>query len=617
EIIETLLEGAPALAVFPTGGGKSLCYQLTALHLEGLTVVVSPLLALMKDQIDFLVSKGVPAARLDSTLDGDEVRAVLGDLRDGRLKLLYVAPERFGNERFRQMLDRLTISLFVIDEAHCISEWGHNFRPDYLRLAHLAETLGIQRVLALTATATPDVARDIRHAFDIEETSYVNTGFYRPNLTLRVSDGSTTDRFELLMDRLRSRPRGATIVYVILRATAEEVADRLGRAGFEALCYHAGLERDARQSIQDRFMASPNTIIITTIAFGMGIDKQQIRYVYHFNLPKGLESYSQEIGRAGRDGEPSTCELLADASDVIVLENFVYGDTPEESALRDLVNELLDSGDELEISPHRLSSRHDIRILVVNTLITYLELEGILVSTGSRCTTYRFQPRRPSRDILASFDPARAEFLARVFRAAKQGRTWFTIDVPAVARQLSESRDRITRAVNFLGDRGDLELEASGFMQGYRVERRPEDRQALHEKIRHLFAEKERRDVERVHHVVELAESDQCLTRKLLLYFGEELGRDCGHCSPCLGDPAVALRRGSQAARPDAVTLEQVSLLRSRHPDALAAPRQIARFLCGLSSPLLTKTKLTRHGLFGRFEAVPFREILEIAGTIG
>ncbi len=613
EIIEKLIEGSPALAVFPTGGGKSLCYQLTALHLDGLTVVVSPLLALMKDQIDFLVGRGIAAARLDSTLEPEEVRSVYDALRASRLKLLYVAPERFANEGFRQMLERQRLSLFVVDEAHCISEWGHNFRPDYLRLARLSQQLGVRRVLALTATATPEVGRDICSAFDIVEDAYVNTGFYRANLTLRVSDCSSLDRQAVLEEHLKSRPRGATIVYVTLRSTAEAVAERLVEIGFPALCYHAGLDRDARQSIQDRFMASPDAIVVATIAFGMGIDKSDIRYVYHFNLPKGLESYSQEIGRAGRDGEPSTCELLANADDVIVLENFVFGDTPQETAVRSLVNELLDHSGELELANQRLADRHDIRSLVVSTLITYLELEGLLVSTGARCTTYRFQPRRSSQEILARFDPERAAFLARVFQAAKKGRTWLTIDVPATATALSETRERITKALNFLGDRGDLELKPSGFVQGYRLTGPPEDREALHQKMQLLFRERERRDVERVHQVVRLAQSSSCLTRELLSHFGEDLGRDCGHCSPCLGDPRIELSRSGEPLSLEEIDLAAVEALRSQHPESLAEPRQLARFLCGLTSPRLAKSKLTRHELFGRFERVPFSQVLELA----
>ncbi len=234
QVVSSLLAGRSALAVFPTGAGKSLCYQLPALMLDGVTVVVSPLIALMKDQIDLLARQGVDAARLDSSLDANEVRAVSDRLRDGSLKLLYVAPERFNNERFLAQLGETKIALFAVDEAHCISEWGHNFRPDYLKLAARARELGAERVLALTATATPAVVQDIRAGFGIEERDSVVTGFYRSNLTLLTTPVRAHERDQALIDRLRERAPGSTIVYVTLQRTAERVAALLAAAGLPA-----------------------------------------------------------------------------------------------------------------------------------------------------------------------------------------------------------------------------------------------------------------------------------------------------------------------------------------------------------------------------------------------
>ena len=227
QVVETLIAGRSALAVFPTGAGKSLCYQLPALLLDGVTVVVSPLIALMKDQIDALVLQGIDSARLDSSLGPDEARAVSERLRAGGLKLLYVAPERFNNERFLAQLAQVPISLFAVDEAHCISEWGHNFRPDYLKLATRARELGAERVLALTATATPAVVGDICSGFGIAEADAVVTGFYRPNLTMLTTPALASERDQLLIDRLQERPPGSTIVYVTLQKTALRVASLL------------------------------------------------------------------------------------------------------------------------------------------------------------------------------------------------------------------------------------------------------------------------------------------------------------------------------------------------------------------------------------------------------
>src|SRR5213083_768843 len=240
EVIEAIAGGADALVVMPTGGGKSLCYQLPALLLDGMTIVVSPLIALMKDQIDFLKRSGIAAARLDSSLEAAEQREVFDRFRAGSLKLLYVAPERFNNERFLAQLARIRISLFAVDEAHCISEWGHNFRPDYLKLAERARELSAERVLALTATATPAVVADIRAGFGIEEADAVVTGFYRPNLTLLMVPVAAGERDELLLERLRERAPGSTIVFVTLQRTAERVAALLAESGVPARAYHAG-----------------------------------------------------------------------------------------------------------------------------------------------------------------------------------------------------------------------------------------------------------------------------------------------------------------------------------------------------------------------------------------
>lgn len=613
--ISRLMAGKSVLAIFPTGGGKSMCYQLPALMLDNLTLVISPLIALMKDQLDFLIRHGAPAARLDSTLTREENLKLFDDLNAGALKLLYISPERLGNERFLRSIARQKISLLAIDEAHCISEWGHNFRPDYLKIARLAKELQVERVLALTATATPEVADDVRAAFDIAKEDEVHTGFYRPNLKLSVVPSDRGSRDAALVERMKRRPAGPTIVYVTLQKTAEDVAAMLSRNGLPATAYHAGLETEQRTAIQDAFMASDNAIIVATIAFGMGVDKSNIRYVYHYNLPKGLESYSQEIGRAGRDGKTSVCEMLACVADVTTLENFTYGDTPEASTVEALARDVLDGEEVFDISEYQLSYDHDVRPLVIKTLLTYLELEGLIQSTGPFYTEYKFQPQRSSAEIFALVSGERSEFLKKIFRFAKKGPKWFTLDLERVSLAINEPRDRIVAALTFLEERGDLIVQVAGLRQGYRRLKQPEDTAALIESLNERFQQREANDIARTAQVLAYAAHEACLTQYLLGYFGEE--RDaCGHCDRCKAVPRDPMPAIATTALGDGDAQRIRRVMDERH-DALRSPRQIARFLCGFTSPRTSRGKLRKHGMFGAYEAVPFKDVLAFVEELG
>jgi ATP-dependent DNA helicase RecQ len=619
EVIEALLAGRSALAVFPTGSGKSLCYQLPALLLDGVTVVVSPLIALMKDQIDALEALGVPAARIDSSLSLEELRDVSARLRRGDLRLLYVAPERFNNERFVAQLAGVDIALFAVDEAHCISEWGHNFRPDYLKLAQRARELGAARVLALTATATPAVVADICAGFGIAAADAVATGAYRPNLTLLMTPVSAGERDALLVERLRSRPPGSAIVYVTLQRTALRIADLLAAEGLPARPYHAGMKDEERAATQDWWAASGDGVVVATIAFGMGIDKADVRYVYHYNLPKGLESYAQEIGRAGRDGVDSTCELLACADDVPVLENFAYGDTPSREALTALLGHLLAGvpGDELIVAEYELSTRFDVRPLVLKTLLTYLELEGLLRQGTPFYAGYRMRPLGEAGfdELFARFDPARSAFLTRVVAAGRQGRVWTTLAPDDVAAALGEDRSRIVSALGYLDDQGLVELQPAEPRQRYAVLAVPDDRNVLAGELLARFERREQAEIDRLQRVLALVTADECQVRQLVAYFGEERAEPCGHCSYCLSGSSAMPPATATPELATVVAPERLPGLRADHADALGQPRQLARFLCGLTSPATTRARLSRHELYGALAAHRFGDVLAFCSS--
>ena len=609
-VIDRLLSGDSVLAVFPTGGGKSLCYQLPALMLDGLTIVVSPLIALMKDQIDQLQSRGIAAVRLDSSLSWDEYRAAMDLIRSGTAKIMYVAPERFFNERFRSSLDGIKISLFAIDEAHCISQWGHNFRPDYLKLAALSRKLNVQRVLALTATATPAVQEDICKAFDIADDNSICTEFFRPNLHLRSIVVDSQQRQTILIDRLKNLPPGATIVYVSLQKTATDIAAACQEAGLEAKAYHAGMESEDRANIQEWFMTGQNKIVVATIAFGMGIDKSDIRYVYHFNPPKSIENYAQEIGRAGRDGEQSRCELLLVPSDRITLENFVYGDTPTESAIAAFIQQIEQQEDEFFISQIKLGNLCDIKSLVVKTLLVNLELDGYLESTSPRYDAYSFKPNVPSTQILANFEGERQEFAKKLLACSKKKSTWCYLDLEDAIAKIGCDRSRAVRALDYFSEKGWIELRTTGLVHGYRKIKPFESAQAIAQKYYTSAIEREQGEILRTAQVVELAKATECQAAALSSYFGQPLDQPCGECSFCKNEGPFELP-GMDIPPLSQSTIELVTGLVAEHPAALNSSRSVARFLCGLTSPALTRAKLSRHAAFGQHRNIPFGTVME------
>lgn len=315
QAISQVFEGQNTICVMPTGGGKSMCYQIPALVMEGTTIVVSPLISLMKDQVDALLAAGIPAAYINSSLGFEEVRETLHDVQRGAIKLLYIAPERLDSEMFLNELQGVQVPLIAVDEAHCISQWGHDFRPSYRLISRMAGLFpNNPTVLALTATATPQVREDICRILDIEEEHTVMTGFERANLSFSVIRGQDRDRY--VKEYVQKNEKEAGIIYAATRKTVDSVYDMLIKKGVKAAKYHAGMPDQERKSGQERFLNDEVTVMVATNAFGMGIDKSNIRYVIHYQLPKNMESYYQEAGRAGRDGLPSECIVLYASQDV-------------------------------------------------------------------------------------------------------------------------------------------------------------------------------------------------------------------------------------------------------------------------------------------------------------
>jgi ATP-dependent DNA helicase RecQ len=330
EIVDTLIAGGDALVLMPTGGGKSLCYQIPAIVRSGVGIVVSPLIALMKDQVDALRQNGVHAAFLNSTLSLDEVREVEQALHRGELNLLYVAPERLMLPRMLDLIEQIPVALFAIDEAHCVSQWGHDFRPEYVQLSVLHQRFPQIPRIALTATADSTTRREIIERLALGEARQFISGFDRPNIRYRISDNGVNAREQLLRFIRNEHDGEAGIIYCLSRKRVDEVAAWLETRGITALPYHAGLAPQIRQHHQERFLREEGVVIVATIAFGMGIDKPNVRFVAHLNLPKSLEAYYQETGRAGRDGLPADAWMVYGLQDVITLKQMqATSDAPE------------------------------------------------------------------------------------------------------------------------------------------------------------------------------------------------------------------------------------------------------------------------------------------------
>ncbi len=617
QAIRAVVGGRSAAAIFPTGSGKSLCYQLPALLLPHLTLVVSPLLALMQDQLAFLHRHGIAAASIDSAQSREQASETMARAKSGELKILMISVERLKNERFRNFISQVPISLLVVDEAHCISEWGHNFRPDYLKLPDYQHQFNIPQVLLLTATATPPVIADMQAKFSIAADDVVTTGFYRPNLNLLVEPVTGFNKQRRLVAWLADKGGQPTIVYVTQQKTAEQVAEHLAQRGFPASAYHAGMAHELRESIQRRFMEGELNCIVATIAFGMGIDKADIRNVVHYDLPKSVENYSQEIGRAGRDGQPSDCLVLANRDSLSVLQNFVYGDTPEHDGIRCVLDELRQAGagGQWELMLNQLSDQSNIRQLPLKTLLVQLELRGIIAPRFAYFAEYRFKYLLEPEVLVTRFEGERRQFVEAIVHTSARARTWCTLDFDMLYQQHGADRGRVVKALEYFQEKGWIELESKQMTDVYALLDANFDAEALSEELHAYFKQHEASEITRIENMLALFESAECLSQRLATYFGDaNAPQRCGHCSVCRGqvaqlpEPAVLAPLGEIDLDARCAEFNQrYTQLKGGAPSIEC----LTRFLCGISVPVFTKLKARQIPEFASLEAYPYAAVRE------
>ncbi len=614
-VIESVMDGYSAAAIFPTGSGKSLCYQLPATMLPNLTLVISPLLALMKDQLSFLQSKGIAAASIDSSQSREEAQRVMVGVKNGEIKILMISVERLKNERFREFIRQVPISLMVVDEAHCISEWGHNFRPDYLKLPQYQRELNIPQTLLLTATATPAVIEDMKNKFDIASDHITVTGFYRSNLDISVIPCEESEKQTQLNTIVAAAPKLPTIVYVTQQQTAEQVAKSLIHIGVNAHAYHAGMKSEVREQIQQQFMAGQIDCIVATIAFGMGVDKSDIRRVIHFDLPKSIENYAQEIGRAGRDGQRSECILLGNTSGLTVLENFVFGDTPERSSISYVLGQIKEHQPQWEVVPLRLSRESNIRQLPLKTLLVYLELAKVIEAKFSYFAEYRFKFLQNQQFIVNQFQRERREFVEAIFTCSTKAKVWCQVDLDALWMHYHSERSRVVAALDYFHQNGWVELESKQLTDVYSVLSDTQNIEDITQHLYELFQSKERKDIDRIHAMLGLFQSSDCLSHQLASYFADHNApAHCGHCSVCRGQRAVFPPRIYDQPEP-AVASAWIAEFVQLSPSAISN-EAIARFLCGISTPLISQLKASKLSGYGALANVSFEQVLQLVESV-
>ena len=632
EVVDAIAAGEDVMCVMPTGGGKSLCYQLPSLARDGTTIVVSPLIALMKDQVDAMQKLGIKAKLINSSLTSAEQSVVLDEMANGSLNLVYVAPERLRNSRFLNAISNVNINLLAIDEAHCVSEWGHDFRPDYSRLGRFRERyLQDVQTIALTATATPTVRQDIAEILRLKTPQVFVTGFARTNLRFSVTHAKSDREKDEELTRYVSSQQGSGIIYAATRKRCEELAQWLPEKTRRPIgAYHAGLEPSQRQRVQDDFMSGKLSAIVATNAFGMGIDKADIRFVVHYNIPGSLEAYYQEAGRAGRDGQPSECRLMFSYSDRYIQEFFIDNRYPQRDTVKKVYDFLLTRDeDPIELTLDQLREELSVKegSEAISTAQTLLAKAGVLrrLDSATNHAIVRIESDVPT---LLDFLPKEAKLRRKVMRAieqivGKQRGEDVYLQLPRLADMAGVDREQLTRTLRELN-----RLRSFDYIPPFRG-------RAVHVVQRDLAFEeleidfedlelRKRAEFEKLEAVIKFARTAGCRQRVILHYFGESDASNCGLCDRCLPSDGSVGRASDISVASELQGIDSNALLRGVQVILSGVTRMHGRFgknlvaqmLCGSKNKKLQQWKLHHLSTYGLLSGLRQTEIVAVMDAL-
>jgi ATP-dependent DNA helicase RecQ len=544
EAIKSILNKQNTVVVLPTGGGKSLIYQLSALALEGITIVISPLISLMKDQVDSLNELKIPATYINSSLSLMESEKRLEGIRNNEYKLIYIAPERFYNQNFITALQNIKVSLFAIDEAHCISQWGHDFRPSYMRLKQVVKSIGNPVVAALTATATVEVRKDIAKQLDLgNDYNLVISGFARENLHFGAVEASDWQKISLIIDAVKGVEGGSGIVYVGTRSKAEELVESLMAEGIQSATYHAGMDASSRDWVQDNFLNSNIQVVVATNAFGLGINKKDVRFVIHHDIPGTLEAYYQEAGRAGRDGKTSFCLLFFSPKDRYLREFFIKGDNPSPQIIAEIHEILLDFSYEQEtkvimFTYSDLVSRlsESVPEMAVGTSIKLLEKEGFIQRNKEKNGAAYLKALVADNELKEAISPRakkQHEILDKLLdNYNDEFKRGWSFSVEDLATNLNVKKDSVSRLIKNLQEQDLVEYKPP--FKGTELEI-IDDTSNVSDKIDFaVLEEKLQNSYEKLDKMENYVYNVFCRQKYILEYFGDPEMKDCGKCDNCM-----------------------------------------------------------------------------------